>query len=145
MGGQNIKLNLLYIQSIRHNSGLNPWLRVLFFSPPISLPRSVSWTLYVPSEPLHGPFKLCIFLSSLSYLTSLCQELFRYGFLPSGRCKSNLSFCTVHSSFDSSSSIYPSSPSSPGIVPLWISAPRLPTAQTHRSTVHSSFDSSPLN
>ena len=74
MGGQNIKLDLLYIQSILHNSGSNPGLRVLFFSPPISLPRSVPWTLYVPSEPLHGPFKLCFFLSRLSYLTSRARN-----------------------------------------------------------------------
>ena len=56
----------------------------MFFRHSFSLPCSIFWTLYVRFGSLHGPFKLCLLLVSLSGLNILGQELFRYGFLPHG-------------------------------------------------------------
>ena len=70
IGSQMIKLDLLHISSIPHNSKLNPGRQDLFFLLRISLPSRIFGTLYVPFATLHGLFKLYLIVFSLFGLTS---------------------------------------------------------------------------
>ena len=136
MGGQNIKLDLLYIQSILHNSGSNPGLRglVFFASYFVATQRSLDVVRSIRAAARSIQALLLPLSFILPYLSR--QELFRYGFLPSGRCTSNLSFCTVHSSFDSSSfdlSVLTFLPRNCSVMDFFPTAQScFPTVQTHR-------------
>ena len=134
MGGQNIKLDLLYIQSILHNSGSNPGLRGLVFlaSNFVVTQRSLDVVRSIRAAAQSIQALLFPLSFILPYLSR--QELFRYGFLPSARCTSNLSFCTVHSSFDSSSfdlSVLAFLPSNCSVMDFCPTAPHSPNTPFH--------------
>ena len=109
--------------------------------PPLCLMRHVRdrGPKYEPCLNIDLIYSALLLITSRGYVSCFFVPHFRCHAPSSGRCTSDLGRCTVHSRI--ASFIWPPHLAQ-GITHLWISAPRLQMAQTHRCTVHSSFDAS---